>query len=174
MRLIAKKYVKKLEENVKVREQRRMEESRVETVYIVRPNHLNAAGRLFGGMLLQWIDEAAGIVAMRHTRENCITASIDNLKFIRGAYLGEHVVIIGRVTYVGNTSMEVRVDTYVEDKQGMRRPINRAYLTMVALDENDHPIQVPGLIIETEEQRGEWEAAQKRREMRELRRKEGF
>lgn len=58
--------------------------------------------------------------------------------------------------------MEVRVDTYVEDKQGMRRPINRAYLTMVALDENDHPIQVPGLIIETEEQRGEWEAAQKR------------
>lgn len=99
---------------------------------------------------------------------------IDNLKFIRGAYLGEHVVIIGRVTYVGNTSMEVRVDTYVEDKQGMRRPINRAYLTMVALDENDHPIQIPGLIIETEEQRGEWEAAQKRREMRELRRKEGF
>ena len=78
------------------------------------------------------------------------------------------------MTYVGNTSMEVRVDTYVEDKQGMRRPINRAYLTMVALDENDHPIQVPGLIIETEEQRGEWEAAQKRREMRELRRKEGF
>ena len=56
----------------------------------------------------------------------------------------------------------------------MRRPINRAYLTMVALDENDHPIQVPGLIIETEEQRGEWEAAQKRREMWELRRKEGF
>lgn len=44
MRLITKKYVKKLEENVKVREQRRMEESRVETVYIVRPNHLNAAG----------------------------------------------------------------------------------------------------------------------------------
>lgn len=174
MRLITKKYVKKLEENVKVREQRRMEESRVVTVYIVRPNHLNAAGRLFGGMLVQWIDEAAGIVAMRHTRENCITASIDNLKFIRGAYLGEHVVIIGRVTYVGNTSMEVRVDTYVEDKQGMRRPINRAYLTMVALDENDHPIQVPGLIIETEEQIGEWEAAQKRREMRELRRKEGF
>ena len=174
MRLITKKYVKKLEDNVKVREQRRMEESRVETVYIVRPNHLNAAGRLFGGMLVQWIDEAAGIVAMRHTRENCITASIDNLKFIRGAYLGEHVVIIGRVTYVGNTSMEVRVDPYVEDKQGMRRPINRAYLTMVALDENDHPIQVPGLIIETEEQRGEWEAAQKRREMRELRRKEGF
>ena len=125
-------------------------------------------------MMVQWIDEAAGIVAMRHTRENCITASIDNLKFIRGAYLGEHVVIIGRVTYVGNTSMEVRVDTYVEDKQGMRRPINRAYLTMVALDENDHPIQVPGLLIETEEQRGEWEAAQKRREMRELRRKEGF
>ena len=49
-------------------EERTVGESRVETVHIVRPNHLNAAGRLFGGILMQWIDEVAGIVAMRHPR----------------------------------------------------------------------------------------------------------
>lgn len=149
-------------------------ESRAESVYIVRPNHLNAAGRLFGGVLMQWIDELAGIVAMRHTNCNCITASVDNLRFIRGAHQRDTVVVMGKVTYVGRTSLEVRVDTYVENLDGRRMPINRAYLTMVALDENDKPVEVPGLILTSEAEKAEWEAGKKRREMRELRTQEGF
>lgn len=155
-------------------ETRKVEESRVETVHIVRPNHLNGAGRLFGGVLMQWIDEVAGIVASRHTRCNCTTASVDNLRFIRGAYQKDLIVIIGKATYVGTTSLEVRVDSYVEDKNGMRRPINRAYFTMVALDENDKPYPVPKLELSTEEEKAEWEGAKKRRDMREKRRAEGF
>ncbi len=156
-------------------EERRVSDSIVETVHMVRPNHMNAAGRLFGGMLMQWLDEVAGLVAKRHTRSNIITASVDNLHFIHGAYQGEMVVIIGRVTYVGNTSLEVRVDTYVEHlEDGMRHPINRAYFTMVALDENDKPTRVPGLILETESEKAEWEAGKKRREIRMMRKKEGF
>ena len=156
-------------------EGRSVEESRVETVRMVRPNHLNAAGRLFGGILMQWLDETAGLVAMRHTRQNVITASVDNLRFIHGAYNGEMIVIIGKDTYVGNTSMEVRVDTYVEnEKDGMRRPINRAYFTMVAIDKDDKPTRVPRLILHSEEERAEWEAAEKRREMRVKRKEEGF
>lgn len=155
-------------------EERTVGKSRVETVHIVRPNHLNAAGRLFGGILMQWIDEVAGIVAMRHTRCNCTTASVDNLRFIRGAYQQDLLVIIGKVTYVGTTSMEVRVDTYIEDTEGMRRPINRAYFTMVALDENDKPCPVPKLLLESEEEKAEWEAAKKRRDMRKKRKEEGF
>ncbi|WP_251388624.1 acyl-CoA thioesterase [Mediterraneibacter agrestimuris] len=155
-------------------EMRTIEESKVETVHIVRPNHLNGAGRLFGGILMQWMDEVAGIVGSRHTRCNCTTASVDNLRFIRGAYQKELVVIIGKVTYVGTTSLEVRVDSYVEDKDGMRRPINRAYFTMVALDENDTPCLVPRLDIKSEEEKAEWEGAKKRRAMREKRKTEGF
>ena len=83
-------------------------------------------------------------------------------------------MIIGKVTYVGTTSMEVRVDTYIEDTEGMRRPINRAYFTMVALDENDKPCPVPKLLLESEEEKAEWEAAKKRRDMRKKRKEEGF
>lgn len=155
-------------------EERRVEESRVETVHMVRPNHLNAAGRLFGGILMQWLDEVAGLVAKRHTRGNIITASVDNLRFIHGAYQKDVIVIIGKVTYVGNTSMEVRVDTYVENPDGMRHPINRAYFTMVALDDEDRPKKVPQLILVSEEERAEWESAKKRREMRIKRKEEGF
>lgn len=151
-----------------------VDESRVETVHLVRPNHLNGAGRLFGGILMGWIDEVAGIVGCRHTGCNCTTASVDNLRFIRGAYQKELVVIIGKATYVGTTSLEVRVDSYAEDKNGMRRPINRAYLTMVALDENNKPCPVPRLDIRSEEEKAEWEGAKKRRAIREKRKSEGF
>ena len=63
--------------------ERRVDESVVETVHVVRPNHLNSANRLFGGILMQWIDEVAGVVAKRHARTNVITASVDNLHFLK-------------------------------------------------------------------------------------------
>lgn len=155
-------------------ELRTVSDSMAETTHMIRPNHLNGAGRLFGGMLMQWIDEVAGVVARRHSRTNVITASVDNLKFIKGAYLDDTVVIIGKVTYVGTTSMEVRVDTYVENMEGERRSINRAYFTMVALDEKDKPTKVPGLKLMGENEKAEWEAACRRREMRIQRKTEGF
>ena len=155
-------------------EAKRVADSMAETVHIVRPNHLNGANRLFGGILMQWIDEVAGIVAKRHAMANVITASVDNLRFIKGAYQNEMVVIVGKLTYVGTTSMEVRVETYVENKSGIRKAINSAYFVMVALDENDKPVSLPRLIVETEEEKLEWEAAEKRREMRSQRKVEGF
>ena len=121
----------------------------IEQVYQVRPEHLNGSGRLFGGRLMEWIDEVAGLVAMRHAQSNVITASVDNLKFIRGVYQGDLLVLIGKMTYVGHTSMEVRVDTYVETLDGMRRPVNRAYLVQVAVDQKDKPVRVSGFFLET-------------------------
>jgi acyl-CoA hydrolase len=70
--------------------------------------------------------------------------------------------------------MEVRVDTYVEDLSGIRRPINRAYMVFVALDSEGKPTRVPRLSIKTESQRAEWEGALKRNELRKIRREEGY
>ena len=149
-------------------------ESRMEQIYQVRPEYLNGAGRLFGGKLMEWIDELAGLIGIRCAQRDVITASVDNLKFIRGAYLKDLIVLIGRVTYVGRTSMEVRVDTYIESIDGIRKPINRAYLTLVAIDEDGKPVEVPRLIVETEAEKAEWEAGIKRRKMRRQRQEEGF
>lgn len=153
---------------------KKVADSKVEQVYQVRPEHLNGAGRLFGGHLMAWIDEVAGLTAMRHAQHNVITASVDNLKFIRGVFQGDLVVLIGQVTYVGNTSMEVRVDTYIEKLDGTRHPVNRAYLTIVAVDSDGKPTPVPGLEIETIGEQAEWEAGKKRKELRLIRRQEGF
>ena len=149
-----------------------VDDSRVETVHIVRPNHLNGANRLFGGILMQWIDEVAGIVAKRHSMSNVTTASVDNLTFLHGAYQNDMIVIKGKLTWVGNTSMEVCVDTYVETLDGQRDRINNAHFMMVALDENNKPAQVPRLVLQTEEERLAWAHGEERRRIRNQRRKD--
>ena len=154
-------------------ESRKVSESIVETVHMVRPNHLNGAGRLFGGILMQWIDEVAALAAKRHAHMNITTVSVDNLRFLKGAYQRDVIVLKGKITYVGRTSMEVKVDSYVEKIDGKRILINRAFFTMVALDDYDRPVEVPGLELTTEEERQEWEKAKLRREMR-IRCKEDF
>ena len=113
-------------------------------------------------------------MAHRHAGSIVTTACVDNLNFKAGAYLGDTVVLVGRVTYVGKTSMEVRIDTYAEDPDGMRRMINRAYKVLVSIDEEGNKLEVPGLIVETEAQKAEWEGGQKRYDLRKQRRKEGF
>lgn len=153
---------------------KKVSDSIVETVRIVRPNHLNGANRLFGGILMQWIDEVAGIVAKRHAMTNVITASVDNLTFVRGAFQNEMVVIIGKLTWVGTSSMEVLVETYVENIKRERSLINKAYLVMVSIDENDKPVKVPRLMLETEEQKVEWENAEIRHMIRRERKTDGI
>ena len=152
-------------------EAKTVDDSRVETVHIVRPNHLNGANRLFGGILMQWIDEVAGVVAKRHSMCNVTTASVDNLTFLKGAYCGDMIVIKGKMTWVGSTSMEVCVDTYVENLTGERKRINNAHFMMVALDENDKPMKVPGLILQTEDEHLAWEHGVERRRIRIQRKK---
>ena len=147
-------------------ESRKQWESAVETIYMIRPTHLNSAGRLFGGILMQWIDEAAGLVAIRHSRRNVTTVSVDNLQFLKGAYQGDTVIIKARLTYVGRTSMEVEVKTYKEDVDRKSELINQAYFTMVALDENDTPTPVPRLELQSEEQKAEFKKGEIRRNMR--------
>ena len=149
-----------------MRKIKKIEESLTEQQYLICPAHINHYGRLFGGQLLKWMDELAGIVAMRHCGCTITTAAIDNLQFRAPAYTGDIVVLRGWVTSVGRTSMEIRVDTYRESLNGSREMINQAYIDMVAIDSNGRPQEVPEVEIETEEQRQEWEAAQKRRQIR--------
>ena len=151
---------------------KRVADSLTEQQYLIRPVHINHYGRLFGGQLLEWIDEIAGIVAIRHSNAIVTTAAIDNLQFKAPAFEGDMIVLQGCVTCVGRTSMEIRVDTYIETLQGDRVMINRAYIDMVAINNEGVAIEVPDLLIETPEQQAEYEAALKRKELRKQRRLE--
>ena len=103
-----------------------------------------------------------------------VTAAVDNLQFKRAVYEGDILVLRGYVTYVGRTSMEVEIDTYIELPDGMRQTVNRAFFVMVAVDADQKPVQVPDIIISTEAEKARNEAAKMRRNMRKQRRENGF
>lgn len=150
---------------------RKVSDSYTEQVQMITSQDLNGYGRLFGGRLMEWIDVVAGIVARRHSGHNVTTAMVDTLCFRAPAYPNDTLVLAGQVTWVGNTSMEVCVRTMVEDYDGEKRTINKAYLVLVALDENERPARVPRLILENEEQRMEWELGERRQQLRNERRR---
>ena len=148
---------------------KRIADSYVEQAQIVQPIHGNSFGQLFGGQLLAWIDVVANIVTRRHSNCYTNTVHISDLSFKAPAHVADVVVLCGQLTYVGSTSMEVRVDTYTESKCGTRKQINEAYLVTVPMAEEDRTTPVPRLILETDEQKANWEAGEKRY----LRRKSG-
>lgn len=148
--------------------------SYTEQVHLVNSADLNGSKRLFGGTLLSWIDVVAGITARRHTGKNAITAAIDNLNFIKPAFANDVIVICGKVTYIGNTSLEVCVKSYIENPDCSRELMNIAYVVMVSLGDDGKPCPVPPLRLETDSEIAEFEMGKKRRELRKLRRSENF
>jgi len=145
------------------RRMKRAEESFTTQVQVLTQGNMNGYHRLFGGQLMSWMDVVAAVTARRHSGCNVTTARVDALEFHAPAYANDTLVFTGHVCYVGKTSMDVCVQVYVEALSGERRRINQAHFTMVALDENERPTEAPGLILETEEQKLEWQAAQDRR-----------
>lgn len=155
---------------------RTVDYSRTTDTHVLKHEDINGQGALFGGKLQSWIDEVGGYAARRHASSYVVTCAIDNQIFKKGAKLGDMVYLDGHVTYVGHSSIEVRVDTYVESIDGMRTPINRAYIVYVAVD-SVHLAPIPvryGLEVRTESERAEYLGAIKRSETRKARRKEGF
>ena len=138
------------------------------SVQIVLPQHCNGykKPRLFGGQMMAWIDIVGAVAARRYTQRAVTTVCIENLSFLNPAYLNDTVVQEAVVTWTGRTSLEVRVDSYVEHLDGQRERVNRAYLVFVALDDEDRPVPVPPFTPQTDAEKREYEAAQKRREQR--------
>lgn len=142
-------------------EKKKVSDSITESSKIIQSKDINGQIRLFGGRLMEWIDEVAALTAMRHCGGLVTTCAVDNLVFKHGAKINQVVVLKGRVTYVGNTSLEVRVDTYLEELvTGERFAINHAYLIFVHINDDGRPLPIRyGLDIQTEEEQAEWDRA---------------
>lgn len=150
-------------------------EAKAVATHMLRHEDINGSNRLFGGRLMEWIDDVAGIAARLQCGGNVTTAAIDTLEFKFPAFLNDIIVIEAWVTHVGTTSMEVRADSFVMNPAtGERTLINHAYLTEVCVDEEGRPSPVPwGLVATTAEQHTECDGARRRAEIRKMRRAEG-
>jgi acyl-CoA hydrolase len=115
----------------------------------------NSAGNIHGGVIMKLADEAAGLAAIKYSRQRVVTVGMDRMDFLVPIYVGELVTFRATVNAAWRTSMEVGVRVEAENPlRGEVRHTNTAYLTMVALDADGKPAPVPPpLAATTDEQR---------------------
>jgi len=134
---------------------------------VMTPQDVNRAGNVHGGVVMKLVDNAAGVVAARHAQSNVVTASIDRLDFHSPVYVGDLVTLKASLNMVGKTSMEVGVRVETENLiTGKVSHVASAYLTLVALDKDGKPMQIPPLVLDSEVEQQRYRAARERREIR--------
>lgn len=143
---------------------KRSSESATEMVQVVLPNDANPLGFILGGTVMHLIDIAGAIACHRHTRTLLVTAAVDGLQFLNPIKVGDLIILNARVTAAWTTSLEVEVEVFSEEiLTGVRRMTSVAYLTFVAIDADKKRIPIPGLILETEDEKRRAAEADERR-----------
>ena len=135
--------------------------------HLVRPQHTNAHGTLFGGEVMAWVDIAAATCVMRHSSKAVVTASIDALHFLAPIQIGSVVCIDASVNFTARTSCEVGVKVTAHNPiTGESNHTATAYLTFVSLDSNGRPTPMPPLTPVTEEDKMRFAGGAERRKAR--------
>lgn len=147
-------------------EGRTVEHSRITMSQLVLPEQGGRAGFAHGGEIMKLMDMAAGTAALRHAHADLVTARVEGIDFYRPIKIWNLVTIDAFLTFVGRSSMEVRVDVFCEDviKEDKVHALS-AYFIMVAVDDKGKPTEVPPLILKSKKERTLWEKGKRRYEM---------
>ncbi len=117
-------------------------------------NKANPSGNIHGGEIMKLMDATAGVVAIRHSRCNVVTTRVNELEFMIPVHVGNLLVCTAELAFVGRSSMEILVMVEVEDLrvEAPKRIALTGYFTMVAIDKDGRPVEVPKLKLETAEE----------------------
>ncbi len=130
---------------------KRITESQVTISELMLPSHSNFNGKIHGGYILSLLDQIAFACASKHSGVYCVTASVDTVDFLAPIEIGELVTMKASVNYVGNTSIVVGIRVEAENIQtGGIKHCNSSHFTMVAKNNKNQSVPVPGLILETD------------------------
>lgn len=152
---------------------KRIPESQVTISELMLPSHSNFNGKIHGGYILSLLDQIAFACASKHSGVYCVTASVDTVDFLAPIEIGELVTMKASVNYVGNTSIVIGIRVEAENIQtGAIKHCNSSHFTMVAKDDKNQSVKVPGLILETDNDIRRFVKAIKRSKMKLKRSKE--
>ena len=144
-----------------------LDSSRLSMTVLMTPDQANFSGNVHGGTLLKHLDQVAYACASRYAGSYVVTLSVDQVTFRQPVHVGELVTFLASVNYTGRTSMEIGIKVITEDIRGkLVRHTNSCFFTMVAVDDEGRPVEVPRLIPETPDQKRRFCNAQERRKIR--------
>jgi acyl-CoA hydrolase len=133
----------------------------------MRLTDANTAGNVHGGVIMHLCDEVAGIAAVRHSGARVVTAAMDRMVFLHPVFVGALLTVKATVNAAWRTSMEVGVRVESENvRTGEVTHTSTAHLTMVALDDQGRPTEVPAIRAETPDEQRRAREAQLRRDNR--------
>ena len=153
-----------------------VEYSSVEMARVMQPEQANPAGFIHGGELMKFMDDAASVVAARHSGTSIVTGGVEDIKFLMPVKIGDLLIARGKVIFTSRASMEVKIEVDAEatfsDYTRERRPVLSALFVMVAVGSTGKPIPVPRLIYSTEEEERLFEEGRVRHEARRAQRRQ--
>ena len=150
-----------------------VEVSQVVISELMLPSHSNFNGKIHGGYILSLLDQIAFACASKHSRAYCVTASVDTVDFLKPIEIGELVTMKASVNYVGRSSMVIGIRVESENIQtGAIKHCNSSYFTMVAKDKEGNSIEVPGLVLKSDDEIRRFAKSIKRKKMKDFRVKE--
>ena len=103
--------------------------------FLAEPSTVNFGGKVHGGTVMKWIDEAGYACATRWARQYCVTVSVGSIRFERPIRIGDLVEVEARLAYTGTTSMNISVEVRAGDmKTGEMQKITACLVVFVAVD----------------------------------------
>ena len=132
----------------------------VEFRFLAEPTDVNFGGKVHGGMIMKWIDQASYACAAQWSKRYCVTISANGIRFIRPILVGQMITVTARIVHTGKTSMHI----YVVVRAGYPKEdnaivTNRCFITFLSTDESGYPGKVEPYLPETEEDKLLEEAA---------------
>lgn len=124
----------------------------IEFCFLAEPTDVNFGGKVHGGMVMKWIDQASYACAAKWSKRYCVTISANGIRFIRPILVGQLVTVKAQIVHTGKTSMHIYVAVRAGDpKEGNSVVTNRCFITFMAIDESGFPVKVPSYSPSSEE-----------------------
>jgi acyl-CoA hydrolase len=118
--------------------------------FLAEPSTINFGGKVHGGTVMKWIDEAGYACATRWAKNYCVTVSVGSIRFERPIRIGDLVEVEARLAYTGTTSMNISVEVRAGDmKTGQMEKITECLVVFVAIDEDGKALPVQAWRPET-------------------------
>lgn len=134
---------------------------------LMTPDQANFSGNVHGGTILKYLDQVAYACASRYAGSYVVTLSVDQVTFRQPVHVGELVTFLASVNYTGRTSMEVGIKVITENiRKKLVRHTNSCFFTMVAVDDDGRPVEVPPLEPVSDIQKRRYQDAVERRKIR--------
>lgn len=122
--------------------------------FLAEPADVNFGGKVHGGSVMKWIDQAGYTCAVSWSSSYCVTVYVGGIRFMKPIFIGDLVEVLARIIYTGRSSMHIAVDISATNPQTkIQTKTTHCIIVFSAVDNNGNTVQVPSWQPSTDEEK---------------------